>query len=508
MAVIEKIDETRYSLSNPATLEHLYDIECQSKEQVDAVIAKARQAQSAWAALSIKERVQYFLKLRDVILAKQDYIIDTVVKETGKSKQDALTLEVYAVAAFISYWCHRAPKTLKDEVKRAPGIMSLVKKVHFTYKPLGVVGVIAPWNGPLVLAANPSIQAMMAGNTVVAKGSEITPKSTKLLEELCAEAGFPEGVCNVLIGDGQTGAYLTQGDVDKVSFTGSTATGKKVAAACIERLIPYSLELGGKDAMIVCNDADLDKAAHGAVWGGCVNTGHYCCGVERIYVEEGIYDSFVSKVAELAKSVRQGQNLGFDEDLGAVFWDKQLDIIEAHVEDAKQRGANILTGGKRLEGKGLYYPPTVITDIEEQADILSQETFGPTLPIIKVKNAEEAIAKANQSNFGLHGSVWTKDVKKGLSIAKQINTGSMAVNDIGMMYGIANAPFAGVKDSGAGSMNGEYGLRNYTHTMPIVVGMYRGEDSGYPHNRSKFEQMQKLMKFLWQNPIGKFLFRS
>lgn len=508
MAILKKIDETHYSLSNPATLESLYTIECQGKEEVDAAITKARQAQAAWAKLPIKERVKYFLKLRDVILAKQDDIIDTVVKETGKSKQDALTLEVYAVAAFISYWCHQAPKTLKDHVKRAPGIMGLMKKVHFSYKPLGVVGVIAPWNGPLVLAANPSIQAMMAGNTVVAKGSEITPKSTKLLEELCTAAGFPEGVCQVLIGDGQTGAYLTQGDVDKISFTGSTATGKKVAAACIEKLIPYSLELGGKDAMIVCNDADINKAAHGAVWGGCVNTGHYCCGIERIYVEEGIYDTFVDKVTELAKTVRQGQHLGFDEDLGAVFWDKQLDIIENHVDDAIKRGAKILTGGKRLDGKGLYYPPTVIVDIEENADIIQHETFGPTLPIIKVKTIDEAINKANQSNFGLHGSVWTKDVKKGLAIAKQINTGSMAVNDIGMMYGIANAPFAGVKDSGAGSMNGEFGLRNYTHIMPIVVGIYRGEDSGYPHNRAKFEQMQKLMKFLWKNPIGQFLFKG
>lgn len=512
MAIFERIpvaegERSRLSLTNPATLEHLYEIECQNSDDVNAVVAKARKAQSAWGALSIEQRVQHLLKLRDVILDNQDYILDVVIRETGKPKQDALTFEVFAVASFISYWCGQARKTLKDEVMRAPGLMGLMKKVHMIYKPLGVVGVIAPWNGPFVLTANPCVQAMLAGNAVVAKGSEVTPMSSKILEELCLKAGIPEGVCNVLIGDGATGAALTQADVNKISFTGSVATGKRVAASCIENLIPYSLELGGKDAMIVCNDADLDLAAHGAVWGGCVNTGHFCCGIERIYVEEAAYPAFVEKVTALAKAMRQGQQHGFDEDLGAVFWDRQLAIIEAHVEDAKARGAKVLAGGGRNQKeKGLYFEATIMVDVDEQSDLMTQETFGPVLPIIKVKNVEEAIAKANDSNYGLHGSVWTKDVKKGLAIAKRIETGSMAVNDMGMMYGVANAPFGGVKESGVGAVNGVNGLRGYCHSMPIIVGMYRGMDSGYPHDKKKFEQMQKLMNFLWRNPIGRFFF--
>jgi len=511
MAIVERKESTSLrtilSLSNPATLEHLYDIECQNRDDVEQAVSKARAAQPAWAALSIDERVKYLLKLRDVILDEQEHIVDVVVRETGKARQDALTLEVYAVASFISYWCQQAKKTLSDEVMRAPGIIGLMKKIHMRYKPLGVVGVIAPWNGPLVLTANPSIQAMLAGNTVVAKGSEVTPYCSKLLEDLCRKAGFPEGVCTVLIGDGETGAALTQSAIDKMCFTGSTATGKKVAMACIESLIPYSLELGGKDAMIVCADADLDLAAHGAVWGGCVNTGHYCCGVERIYVEEAVYDGFVEKVTALAKTLRQGQSHGFDEDLGAVFWGQQLSIIESHVDDAVQRGAKVLVGGKRnAKEKGLYFEPTILVDVDEQSDIMTQETFGPVLPIIKVKSIEEAIDKANNSIFGLHGSVWTKDIKKGLAIAKRIDTGSMAVNDIGMMYGVANAPFGGVKQSGAGSINGRYGLRNYCHSLPIIVGAYRGMDSGYPHDKKKFERMQKLMQFTWRNPVGRFFF--
>ena len=512
MAIVQYLEKTegqrqKLSLQNPATLEHLYEIECATKEDVDAVIAKASAAQPAWGALPVAERVKYMLKLRDVILDKQDEIIKVVVGETGKPLQDALTFEVYATCAFISYWAQQAPKTLNEEVMRAPGIMALMKKIHMVYKPLGVVGVIAPWNGPFVLTANPCIQAMMAGNAVVAKGSEVTPFSGKILEDLCREAGFPEGVCNVLIGDGMTGAALTSGAVDKISFTGSVNTGKRVALACVENLIPYSLELGGKDAMIVCNDANLEDAAHAAVWGGCVNTGHFCCGIERIYVEEGLYDKFVEKTTAIAKAIRQGQEHGVNEDLGAVFWDKQLDIMEAHVKDALDRGGRVTAGGGRKAGKqGLYFEATIMVDVPDDSDLITKETFGPILPIIKVKNVDEAVQKANDSSYGLHGSVWTKDVNKGIAIAKRVDTGSMAVNDIGMMYGVPNAPFGGVKESGVGSINGKMGLRGYCHSMPIIVGRYGGHDSGYPHDEKKFSQMKTVMNFMWRNPIGRLLF--
>lgn len=512
MAVIEFLknkpgERQKILLKSPATLEPLYEIECETADDVNAKIAIARKAQPAWGALTIEQRVQYMLKLRDVILDRQDYVVETVMRETGKPMQDALTFEVYAVCSFISYWCKQARKTLKDETSRPSGIMGLMKKVHMVYKPLGVVGVIAPWNGPFVLTANPCIQALIAGNTVVAKGSEITPFCSKILEEFCLEAGFPEGVLNVLIGDGMTGAALTAGAIDKVAFTGSVATGKKVAMACVENLTPYSLELGGKDAMIVCADADLDQAAHGAVWGGCVNSGHFCCGVERIYAEAAIYDQFVEKVTTLAKSIRQGSQHGVNEDLGAIFWDKQLDIIEAHVEDAKQKGATVLAGGERVkDNKGLYYPATVMVDVDETSDLMTQETFGPVLPIIKVKDVEEAIVKANDSNYGLHGSVWTKDINKGVAISKRIETGSMAVNDMGTMYGVPNAPFGGVKESGVGSINGANGLRGYTHPMPIIVGRYGGADAGYPHDQKKYDRMVKLMNFTWRSTLGKLFF--
>jgi len=215
----------------------------------------------------------------------------------------------------------------------------------------------------------------------------------------------------------------------------------------------------------------------------------------------------VRRATEMVKAMRQGQKHGVNEDLGAVFWDRQLTIMEAHVEDARKRGAKILAGGRRNpELKGLYYEATVIVDVQEDFDVMTQETFGPILPIVKFNTIDEAIEKANNSVYGLHGSVWTKDEKNGIAIAKRVNTGSMAVNDIGMMYGVANAPFGGVKESGVGSVNGANGLRGYSHVMPIIVGRYGGADTGYPHDQKKFDQMKTIMNFMWKNPVGRFLF--
>lgn len=512
MAVIEFMPRQEgkrqvFKVSNPANLEYLYELECASKQDVEDAVEEAQTAQLSWQTLPIKERVQHMYALRDVILNRQNDIIETVIKETGKTEQDALTLEVYAVCSFITYWCQQAQKTLSDEVRRAPGIMGLTKKIFTSYKPLGVVAIISPWNGPFVLSANPAIQAMLAGNTVVIKGSEITPLSTYIFEELCTEAGIPKGVCRVLIGDGATGAALTQSAIDKVVFTGSAATGRKVAIACAENLIPFSLELGGNDAMIVCRDANLDDAVHGAVWGGCINSGHYCCGIERVYVESQVYDEFLKRLVEFVSHLKQGQDYGAEQDIGAIFWDKQLDIINSHVEQAKSLGAKVLTGGQVSQGqKGLYYPVTVMEKLDESCDLMNKETFGPILPVVKVDTAEQAIEKANDSDYGLHGSIWTKDLAKGKRLAKQVKTGAMAVNDVGMMYGLANATFGGVKSSGLGSVNGAMALRSYTHPMPIVVGKYSGREVGYPHSQQKLNNMRKLMAFLWKNPIGKKLF--
>jgi len=512
MSIYEPIASTdsrrHLQLRSPVTLEPTGELVCANEEDVAAAIAKARVAQKAWAATSMKERAAIVERAMKIVLRRQDEIIDTVVAETGKARTDAMSMEVFSVADQLCYYAKNAQKFLKPRKRKVHGVLGLMKQLRVLYKPLGVVGLITPWNGPFVLVMNQATQAILAGNTVVAKGSEVTPFSAKLAQEIFLEAGLPQGVLQVLLGDGDTGAAIVRGGVDKVSFTGSVATGRKVAEACASQLIPVTLELGGNDAMIVCADADLDRASDGAWVGSCMNTGHYCCGTERIYVVEAVYDEFLRLVLEKGKNLRQGQHHGWEEDIGAVFWDRQMAIIEAHVEDARAKGANIQMGGRRNpELPGLYYEPTVITNVDNSMDIMILETFGPILCIQKVKSEEEALALANDSEFGLNGNVWTQDKEKGYRLASSIDTGACSVNDMAVSYGIPAAPFGGKKNSGLGQVNGKKGIRGYCHEMSIVIDRFGGKmQNGYPYDAKSAEGMKKLMDFLWvKTPIGRWL---
>ena len=512
MSIYEPIasDDSRrhLQLRSPVSLEPTGELVCANAEDVAAAIARARAAQPAWAATGMRERAAIVQRALRLVLERQDEIIDTVVAETGKARTDAMSMEIFSVADSLCYYAKNAEKFLRPRKRRVHGLLGLVKQLRIVYKPLGVVGLITPWNGPFVLVMNQAAQALLAGNTVVAKGSEVTPFSARLAATIFTRAGLPEGVLQVLLGDGETGAAIVNGGVDKVSFTGSVATGRKVAEACASQLIPCTLELGGNDAMIVCADADLDRAADGAWLGSCMNTGHYCCGTERIYVVEQVYDEFLQRVLDKGKHLRQGQQYGWEEDIGAVFWDRQLAIIEAHVEDARAKGANILMGGRRNpELPGLYYEPTVITGVDNSMDIMRLETFGPILCIQKVAGEDEAIALANDSEFGLNGNVWTQDKDKGYRLAAAIDTGSCSVNDMAVSYGIPAAPFGGRKHSGLGQVNGKKGLRGYCHEMPIVIDRFGGKmQNAYPYSAKNAEGMKKLMDFLWvKTPLGRWL---
>ena len=512
MSIYEPLESTdsrrRLQLRSPVTLEPIGELVCANSEDVAAAIAKARKAQVSWANTSMADRSAIIERALKIVLARQDEIIATVVAETGKAKTDAMSMEVFSVADSLCYYAKNAAKFLQPHKRKVHGILGIMKQLRIVYKPLGVIGLITPWNGPFVLVMNQAVQAILAGNAVVAKGSEVTPYSAKLAQSILLEAGLPEGVLQVLLGDGDTGAAIVNGGVDKISFTGSVATGRKVAQACAGQLIPCSLELGGNDAMIVCADADLDRAADGAWLGSCMNTGHYCCGTERIYVVQDVYDEFLALVMEKGKGLRQGQQHGWNEDVGAVFWDRQMTIIEAHVEDAREKGANILMGGQRNPGlPGLYYEPTVITEVNNDMDIMVLETFGPILCIQKVTTEEQAIAMANDSEFGLNGNVWTKDKEKGYQLAASIDTGSCSVNDMAVSYGIPAAPFGGRKNSGVGQVNGKKGVRGYCHEMPIVIDRFGGKmQNAYPYSAESAEGMKKLMNFIWvKTPLGRWL---
>jgi acyl-CoA reductase-like NAD-dependent aldehyde dehydrogenase len=510
MAIVEPIESgaarRRLRLRSPVTLEPIGEIECASAEEVRGAVERARKAQAGWAGLSIDERASTMWRLLDLFVKRQDEIVEVVVRETGKARAEAIGMEVYSPCDSIAYYAKNARRFLAPEKRRIHGLMGFAKKLRIVYKPLGVVGLITPWNGPVVLAVNPAVQALMAGNAVVHKPSEVTPLSAQLVKSLFEQAGLPPDLYQVVQGDGATGAALVEAGVDKVSFTGSVATGRKVGEACGRLLVPCTLELGGKDAMIVCADADLERAAEGAVLGSCMNTGHYCCGTERIYVVEDVYDAFRDKVVERVAALRQSDT--GETDVGAVFWDRQMEIIESHVADAVARGARVELGGRRNpELRGLYFEPTVVTGVSHDMELMTRETFGPILALMKVKDEEEAIRLANDSDYGLNGNVWTGDTQKGFAIAARLDTGGACVNDMAITYGIPEAPFGGVKASGVGQVNGCSGIRAYCHAQPISADRRgRGRiQGGYPYTRKGEEGMQKFIRLYFGTRLARWL---
>jgi succinate-semialdehyde dehydrogenase/glutarate-semialdehyde dehydrogenase len=511
MAIIEPIESSgprrRLRVLNPATLEPIGEFDCATAEDVRAALERARKAQAEWSKLSFEQRARYMWRLLDIFIERQDEVIEAVMGETGKPRTEAIGMEVFTCCDAITYYAKNAKKFLAPEKRRIHGLMGFTKKLRLSYRPLGVVGLITPWNGPIVMAVNPTVQALMAGNAVVHKPSEVTPFSALLFKSFTEDAGFPPDLYQVVQGDGEAGAALVESGVDKISFTGSVATGRKVAEACGRNLIPCTMELGGKDAMLVCADADLDRAAHGAVLGSCMNAGHYCCGTERIYVVEEVYDPFLAKVVDRAKELRQGAEGEFD--VGAIFWDKQLDIIERHMDDARAKGAEVLVGGRRNPDlAGIFYEPTVVVNVNHDMELMTEETFGPIVSIMKVKDEEEAIRLANDSDYGLSGNVWTTDTEKGFRIAARMETGGVCVNDMTLTYGIPEAPFGGLKASGVGQINGAQGIRGFCHAQPIIADRKgRGDiQGGYPYSRKGEDGMQKFIRFLWATtPIGRWL---
>ncbi|MBW2241910.1 MAG: aldehyde dehydrogenase family protein [Deltaproteobacteria bacterium] len=511
MAIVTPLESApgarrRLALANPATLEPIGEIEVQAADDVRAAVMKARETQPEWAASSFDMRATVIRRALRILLDRQDEFIDLILSETGKARSEALQMEIYAACDSLNYYARRAGKILKPRRERLHGMFSLLKQLHVVYRPLGVVGVISPWNGPFILAINPCIQALMAGNAVILKPSEVTPFSGKLVGDLFDAAELPAGLLQVMLGDGETGAELTRAGVDKISFTGSVATGREVAVACAEQLIPCTLELGGKDAMIVCGDADLDNAAGGAVAGAFMNTGQYCCGTERVYVVNSVADEFTRRVVERTQRLRQGAGGEFD--VGAVFWPRQLEIIQEHVADAIEKGAKILCGGRRTPSlPGLFYEPTVLIDVHHDMQIMSDETFGPILPIMRVDDEETAIRMANDSDYGLGANVWTTNREKGIAMARRLESGSVCVNDMTMTYGLQEAPFGGVKQSGIGQVNGETGLKGYCHATPILVDRFGGRQtaSRYPYTHEKDEGIRRFMRLQWGTALGRRL---
>jgi acyl-CoA reductase-like NAD-dependent aldehyde dehydrogenase len=489
----------KIAVENPATGEVLAYVDDMDASRVKELVDRARVAQRGWEALGFGSRAEVMYELRRWLIDNRERVIRTVVSENGKTREDAMLAELWYVCDSLGFWARNAEKYLADERVRPHSPFLLGKKVLVRYRPLGVVGVIGPWNYPLTLGFGDAIPALMAGNSVVIKPSEIAPLATLLVAEGVKACGLPRDVMLVATGAGETGAALVD-NADMIMFTGSTRTGKKVMARAAERLIPVSLELGGKDPMIVLKDANLERAANLAVQWSMSNSGQICMAVERVYVEEPVYDEFVGKVVEKTRALRQGVpgEPGAVE-IGAVTFPPQIETVEQHVQDAVDKGADVLVGGKRRPGPGRFFEPTVLTGVDHTMAIMTEETFGPTLPIMKVRDADEAVRLANDTRYGLNSSVFTRDVAKGERIARRLEAGNACVNDALMNYLSQEAPFGGTRESGIGVRHGAGGIRKYCAPQTILVTRFgpKREPTMYPNRRATTKLFEWLMVAMW-----------
>src|SRR5664279_1002500 len=487
-------------VENPATGEIVATVPDLSAEAVAAMAQRARAAQPGWEAYGFNGRARVMLRAQKWLMDSSEQVIATIISETGKTFEDASLAEIsYAGNAF-GFWATHASDYLADERVKSGQLLVKGKKLILRHRPLGLIGVIGPWNYPLTNSFGDCIPALMAGNSVILKPSEITPLTSLLLAEGLRECGLPEDVLQIATGRGETGAALIE-EVDMIMFTGSTRTGRKVAEEAARRLIPASLELGGKDPMIVLSDADIERAANFATYYSMQNAGQTCISIERVYVEEPVYDEFVAKVSEKVRALRVGKPEGPGSvEVGAITFPPQMQTIKDHVADAVDKGARVLAGGQELAGPGRFFEPTVLVDVDHTMKCMTEETFGPTLPIMKVHDADEAVRLANNSHYGLGSSVFTRDTERGEAIARRLDAGAANVNDAMINYTVLELPMGGAKASGLGSRHGAGGIRKYSSQQAIVVTprlALKREPHMYPYKARNSRMLAGVFKFLY-----------
>ncbi|MBC7911215.1 MAG: aldehyde dehydrogenase family protein [Pyrinomonadaceae bacterium] len=463
-------ENTEIISHDPATGEEVGRVPNLSAAEVIAAVKRARAMQGAWAALDFKERGRIVMRARQIVLDEIDAIARLISRESGKPLTEAISMELTPTLDLMQFFARKTKKLLRTEKLDIGQYGLMGRSSRIIYKPLGVVGIISPWNFPWAIPLGEVVMALMAGNAVVLKPSELTPLVGLKIGEVFKRAGLPEGLLQVVTGDGKTGAALAEAGVDKIMFTGSVATGKRVAEAAARQLIPCVLELGGKDPMIVLEDANVLMAASAAVWGGFANSGQACASVERLYVHEKIATQFIEQVVAQVRALEQ--NIGTREgtDIGAMSSERQLKIVEEHVNDAVSQGARVLVGGHRRDDLGgMFYEPTVLADVSHQMDVMREETFGPVLPVMTFKTEEEVLRWANDSVFGLTASVWTRDASRGRRLAEKIEAGTVTVNEVLYTHGIAQTPWGGMKQSGIGRTHGRLGLLELVAPQHIHV---------------------------------------
>jgi betaine-aldehyde dehydrogenase len=492
---------------NPANGEAIGSVAVDSAESVAEAAARVRANQAEWEALGVEGRYHWLGRLRDWMLDNQERVLDTMQAETGKVRGDT-TAETIYLTDLINFYGTKAAKFIGDETVRPHSPLAASKKLMVQYRPYPVVGVISPWNFPLALALGDAIPALQAGAAVVVKPSEFTPLGlAEIVDAWKREIGGPD-VFDCVHGTGETGGALVD-NVDFIQFTGSDRTGRKVMARAAETLTPVSLELGGKDPMIVLSDADVDRAANAATWGGMFNAGQVCLSVERIYVEEPVYDEFVAKLTKAVGELRQGADGKTPaKDVGAMTSPNQRAVVEAQVEDAIAKGAKATTGGKRVEGPGDYFEPTVLVDVDHSMTVMRDETFGPVVGVMKVRDSEEALRFANDTRYGLAASVFGEK-ERAEQIGRRIEAGAVNVNDVIVNYVLMDVPMGGWKESGIGFRHGEYGIKKYCRPESVIVARFGGkrEPTWYPYTKARLGLVSRAARAFnardWRRRLGR-----
>lgn len=500
-----KADRLGIEVRNPADGTVVGEVPVDSAEVVAARCRELRLFQPDWAAMGPQCRKVWLMRFKDWMLDNAERITDVLQSETGKTRADA-SIEVPASADLTNYWARNAGKFLCDDHPKPHSLLSAAKKLTTVYRPYCVVGVITPWNFPFAMPGMDVVPALAAGAAVLLKPSEVTPLSAVEFVRGWSEIGAPP-VLALATGDGVTGSAVVA-NVDFVQFTGSNRTGRLVASQCAERLVPYSLELGGKDPALVFADADLDRAANGIAWGGLFNSGQVCVSVERVYVESAVYDEFVDKLVSNVRRLRQGKDGDrYQFDVGAMANAAQRDIVNRHVDDAVSKGAKVLTGGKPT-GVGTFFEPTVLVDVDHTMSCMIEETFGPTLPVVKVADETEAIRLANDSSYGLSATVWTGNKDRGQRVARQLEVGAVNINDALINAFSPVLPMGGWKHSGVGArFGGATGILKYCQRQAITaprIPTQSRELLWYPVSRRRVKFVLSVMRVAAARGVRRF----